>query len=90
LSENTKHVLLIVHDAKPNQYTILEHNLEPEKASELVEEWKAHLKEGCTFITLDHNRQHKTPDAQDCRACRDQVRQSSGLQPPPKFKRRDA
>ncbi len=81
---------LIVYNAERNEYTISDHNLGPERAAQLVAEWQPHLRPGCRFITVNQNRTHTTPDARNCRACRDQVRRSSGLQPPPKFKRRDA
>ena len=83
-----KLMLLIVYDATENEYTISNHNLEPYQATQFIEEWQPHLKSGCSFMPLDQQRRHKTPDAQNCRACRDQVRHSSGLQPPPKFRRR--
>lgn len=80
--------MLIVHDAPNNTYTISDHNLQFQRAAQYIEEWQRHLREGCQFIALDQKRQHKTPDPQNCRACRDQVRRSPGLQPQPKFQRR--
>lgn len=80
--------MLIVYDASTNSYTISDHNVAPTKTEQLMEEWQKHLREGCKFIALDQKRQHKTPDAQNCRACRDQVSHSSGLQPKPRFQRR--
>jgi len=81
--------LLILYNAEQNEYSVSAHNRDPQEAAQMIEEWQQHLREGWRFIALDQKRAHKTPDAQQCRACRDQVRQSSGLQPPPKFKRRE-
>lgn len=81
--------LLIVYDAGRNEYSISNHNLEPQMATEFIEEWQPQLKEGSKFMTLDQKRRHKSSDAQNCRACREQVRHSSGLEPQPTFKRGD-
>lgn len=81
--------LLIVYDPAANEYTISDHNLEPQKAEQFISEGQPHLKPGCSFIALDQKRKHTTSDTQNCRACRDQVRDSSGLQSKPKFKRRE-
>ncbi len=81
--------LLIVYDASTNEYTISDHNLEPQQAAQFVKEWQPHLRSGCSFMSLDQQRRHNTLDAQNCRACRDQVRRSSDLQSPPTFKRRE-
>jgi hypothetical protein len=89
LSESPRLKVLIVYDAGRNEYTVSDHNLEPERAAQLVAEWQPHLRPGCRFIALKQDRKHRTPDARNCRACRDQVRLSSGLEPPPKLRRRD-
>ncbi len=80
--------LLVVYDSQNNQYTISDHNLEEQHATQLVEQWQPHLRSGCSFIALDQKRRHRTADAQTCRACRDQVKESSGRQPVPRFKKK--
>lgn len=81
-------MLVIVYDATKNEYTISSHNLEPAQAAHIIEERQLQLEPECSFMPLDQRGRHNTPDVQNCRACRDQVRRSSGLQPPPKFRRR--
>lgn len=80
--------LVIIYCAAENTYSLSAHNQTPDKAKELVEKFNPHMKPGFTLITLDQHKAHKTEDAQNCRACRETVRRSSGLQPLPKFVRR--
>lgn len=80
--------LLIVYDSQKNEYTISDHNLEEQQATDLIGQWQPHLRSGCSFIALAQKRKHKSSDAQTCRACRDQIKESSGLQPVPRFKKK--
>jgi hypothetical protein len=89
VDEAIKLKALIVYDADKNEYSASAHNCDPQQVAQLVEKGQPDLCAGCRFIVLDQKRAHKTPDAQQCRACRDQVRKLSGLQPPPRFKRRE-
>jgi hypothetical protein len=47
------------------------------------------LQPGFSLIALDQRKAH-TVDAATCRACRDAVKHRSGLEPQPKFKRRES
>lgn len=82
-------MLTIVLDASEGSYQVLAHNQVPEEATRFREKWNPHLKPGVSLITLPQSRAHNENDAQSCRTCRRTVRRSSGLQPLPKFQRRD-
>ena len=84
----TKFHLVIVYNAAENTYSLSEHNQPPDKAKQLVEEFNQHMKPGFTLITIEQRKVHKTEEVQACRACRETVQRSSGLQPLPKFVRR--
>lgn len=79
--------LVILYEAGRNVYLVSEHNQTPEQAEQLVEEYNQHLKPGFSLIAIDQKKPHKG-NAEGCRACRRAVKQSSGLQPSPTFKRR--
>jgi hypothetical protein len=64
------------------------HNEPRDKVEQYVADFNSHMKPGFTLITLEQQKAHQTKDAQDCRACRETVRRSSGLVPLPKFTRR--
>ncbi len=80
--------LVIVYHAAENEYSVSAHNQTGEEARKLLAEWQPHLKPGFSFVVIDQRKPHSAADAANCRACRDTVRGSSGLQPPPRFKRR--
>ncbi len=80
--------LVILYDARNNQYSVSAHNLVPEEADRLIQEWNQHLVEGCRLLALNQRKQHKTTNPEDCRACREAVVRSSGLDPKPTFTRR--
>lgn len=88
MSDDTKLQLVIIYSASENTYSLSEHNQLPDKATALVEDFNPHMKPGYKLMTLDQHKAHKTEDAQNCRACRETVQRSSGLQPLPKFVRR--
>ncbi len=82
-------LLTILLDATEGVYRVFAHNQIPGEATRFREKWNPHLKPGVSLITLEQHRAHTTNDAQSCRTCRRTVRRSSGLQPIPKFQRRD-
>ena len=79
---------MIIYSATENTYALSEHNQPADQAKSLVEDFNPHMKPGYTLIAFEQHKAHKTEDAQQCRACRDTIRQKSGLQPIPKFVRR--
>jgi hypothetical protein len=87
-SNRTELQLLVLYNATENEYSISAHNQTLEEAQKLLEEWNPHLKPGFRLITLVQRKAHKGTEAAACRACRDIVRERSGLQPPPTFNRR--
>jgi hypothetical protein len=76
--------IAICYYAEQNQYSVLFHNLTPEKAAE-VEKGRCDV---LPVLIIEQRKRHTVEDAQNCRACRDDVKRSSGLVPIPKFKRR--
>ena len=80
---------IIVYDANHNQYSVSAHNVQAEKAEQLVAQWNPHLVAGCSLITLDQTRRHKTAEGRDCRTCRKIVARSSNLSPKPKLERKE-
>ena len=80
-------MLTIMHNATEGSYHVLMHNEPVEEATRFRETWNPHLKPGVSLITLEQHSAHTTNEAQSCRTCRRTVRQSSGLQPLPKFQR---
>jgi hypothetical protein len=80
--------LVVLYDANANSYSVSAHNRTPDEAGALVQERNPHLEHGSSLITLEQPKVHKAADAQECEACRDIVRRSSGLVPLPKFVRR--
>ena len=80
--------LVILYYAAENWYSPSAHNQTPQEAQSFIDKWNSHLKPGFSFLSLDQRKHHRATDPKDCRACRDTVRHSSGLQPQPKFKRR--
>lgn len=81
--------LIIVYDAEKNQYGVSAHNLPPEEADKLLLEWNQHLVPHRSLMALDQKSLHRTTEPSACRACRDTVRKTSGLDPKPKFVRRE-
>jgi hypothetical protein len=81
--------LIIVYDANRNQYSVSAHNVQAEKAEQLVAQWNPHLVSGCSLIMLDQTKRHKTTEGRDCRACRKIVARSANLGPKPKLERKE-
>ena len=81
--------LTILFNATEGVYKVLAHNQIPEEATRFRETWNPHLIPGVSLITLEQHSAHTTDNAQSCRTCRRTVRRSSGLQPLPKFQRRE-
>ena len=82
--------LVILHDAGKNYYSVSAHNVAPEEAKRLIEEWNQHLVEGCRLLAIIQQKRHQTANPEDCRTCREAVARSSDLDPKPKFKRRNS
>ena len=80
--------LVIVHDAGKNKYSVSAHNITPEEAEALIQEWNQHLVEGCQMLALAQTKPHRAPVPQECRTCRDTVARSSSFPSKPKFNRR--
>jgi len=80
--------LVIIYSASENIYSLSMHNEPREQTEKFVADFNPHMKPGFTLITLEQHKAHKTKDVQDCQACRETVRRSSGLEPLPKFTRR--
>lgn len=87
MSEQKALKLVILYEAGANAYSVSEHNQTPEQAELLVQDYNQHLKPGFSLIAIDQKKAHKG-NAEGCRACRNAVKQSSGLQPSPTFKRK--
>ncbi len=81
--------LLILYRRADNDYRLINHNQTAEEAGKFIAEWDEHLVAGATLIALDQGKRHGRADAQQCKACRETVRRSSGLEPRPRFKRRE-
>lgn len=80
--------LVVAYDRNRNEYSITAHNRTHEEAEACIVERSPHLRSGCSFIVLAQLRRHRTEEAKDCRACRETVARSAGLEPQPKFTRR--
>jgi hypothetical protein len=80
--------LVIVYQAAENTYVVTAHNQLSDQAKAFADDFNPETQPGGRLITLEQRRAHKTEDAQTCRACRETVERSSGLQPLPKFTRR--
>jgi len=83
-------MLTALFNANEGVYSLLAHNQNPEEANRLRETWNPHLTPGLSLITLEQRSVHNTLEVQACRTCRATVRRSSGLQPLPKFRRRES
>ncbi len=78
--------LVILYDARNNVYTVCAHNLTPEEAERAVAEYREKL---LLALSVDQRARHRTTDLEACRACRRDVARASGLEPKPKFQRRN-
>ena len=87
MAEKTLKLLILYHRTH-NEYRLISHNQTPEETRKFISEWDEHLIEGATLIVLDQGKRHGRGNAQQCKACRETVRRSSGLEPKPRFKRR--
>lgn len=88
MTEQVELKLVVTYDRTRNEYSIAAHNLSPEAADKIVEQWKSQLHPECSFIVLSQTREHRTDQPQDCRPCRRTVVRSAHLEPLPKFVRR--
>ena len=84
MNEAAQLKIAICYYADKNQYSVLFHNLTAEKAAE-VETGRSDV---LPVLIVEQQKRHSTEEAQNCRACREDVKRSSGLNPSPKFKRR--
>jgi len=84
MNEAAQLKIAICYHPEKNQYSVLFHNLTAEKAAE-VETGRSDV---LPVLIVEQRKRHSTEDAQNCRACREDVKRSSGLTPNPKFKRR--
>ena len=82
--------LTILFNAVEGVYWVLAHNQIPERATHFREKLNPHLQPGVSLIMLEQHSAHTTNDAQSCGTCRATVQRSSGLQPLPKFERRES
>lgn len=89
MSEPEHLKLIVVYDANHNQYSVSAHNMQAEKAEQLVAQWNPHLLAGRSLITLEQPKRHKTTEGNDCRACRKIVARSANLSPQPKLERKE-
>jgi hypothetical protein len=64
---------------------ICDHNLTPETAAEEVDKQRT---DRLPAFTVNQRSRHRAADAQTCRACRNEVKRSSGLVPTPRYTRR--
>jgi hypothetical protein len=80
-----KFTLVTRYDAGRNQYTVLRHNLAPDKVDEVVRDLSARL---FGLFVIDQRAQHSAVDPEACEACRRDVEQISHVQPKPTPKRR--
>lgn len=87
MSDTKLHIVIVYHAAE-NTYVVSAHNQPPDKAKAFIDDFNLETQPGSQLITIEQRRAHKTEDAQTCRACRETVERSSGLQPLPKFTRR--
>ncbi len=75
--------LFVIHNVPSNEYLVSAHNQTPEQAEQLVRAWNQQPVAGCSPLVIDHQKAHKTVDAESCRACREIVRRTSGLRASP-------
>ena len=78
--------LVILYDARNNVYTVMSHNLTPEEADKALAEYREKLLQA---LSVNQRARHRTADPEDCVACRRDVARTSGLEPKPKFQRRN-
>jgi len=65
--------LVILYNARGHEYTVLDHNLTPEEAAEEVTNSR---RDGLPAFTVDQRRRHLAAQAENCRACRYDVKRS--------------
>lgn len=78
--------LVILYNARRNAYMVWDHNLSPRQAEEMIQDLRSKL---LTALAVNQRSEHKREDAEACRLCRKDVRRSSGLNPRPRFQRRN-
>jgi hypothetical protein len=78
--------LVILYDASRNVYTVFDHNLTPEQAKTAVAK---HRGKPLLALSVNQLTQHSATDFETCRDCRRDVARASGLDPQPKFVRRN-
>ena len=86
--ENAPLRLVILYDAANNQYQVSAHNLTPDEAEKVIQEWNPQLVQGRSLLTIGQRQRHKAQNPDQCRACRETVARASGLNPQPKFRRK--
>ncbi len=79
--------LVILYDARRNEYMVVSHNLTPDEARKRASELSA---QKLPALTVTQRQRHSADDPEDCRTCRDDVKRAAGLTPSPKFSRRTA
>ena len=79
--------IVILYDAANNQYKVSAHNLTPDEANRLTQECKPPLALGRSLLTIGQSQRHQAQNPDQCRACRETVARTSGLNPQPKFRR---
>lgn len=67
-------------------YTVWDHNLNPQEAEQMASDLKD--KPLSAFVVTQRAR-HLIADAETCWACRRDIARASGLEPKPRFKRKD-
>jgi len=78
---------LVTHyDGSRNEYKVFRHNLTPEEANDAVIELSARL---FGLFIVDQQEKHAADDPDECTVCRQDVEQSSRMEPKPSFKRRN-
>ena len=80
--------IVILYDAANNQYQLSAHNVIPDEAEKLIQEWDPQLVQGRSLLSINQSKHHRTQSPDQCRACRETVARASGLTPPPRFTRR--
>lgn len=65
--------LVVLYNARDREYSVLAHNLTPEQAAEEVARSR---RDGFPAFAVDQRHRHPAADAEDCRACSNDVTRS--------------
>jgi hypothetical protein len=79
--------LVIFYDARNNVYTVCGHNLYRQEAEEMIAKCCA---KSLHALSVGQLARHTNPNLDTCRRCRRDVARASGLEPKPKFQRRNS